>query len=417
MEDRRMFFIPIILVSMALGLGSAGVVEAQTAAEPLPDVLAAPINSGAVPFEPNPFQGPPPAAAAAAPPPPAQPQQRRESVRATQPPARAAQPVAAASPARAAAPPPAAAPAAPVVAVQAFGEEASRAIKVATGTGRSASLRGPKALGTMQRSWENPEQFKEQAQCAPGVMCYEWSERFVMTVRARIFLTTYVELPSWEEVADIDYIGQDDPNARTLRVERVGAARNIVKVTASHFDQDGNFLVIGKSGRSYLFHVMVVDTKEELLSDEMIRVQGLKPADWRAVPVKQEKAGSEAIQSLRKPENKEYLRDVKIDFEKMDCDDFDVYVKDDKSESIKPAGVCHDQIFTIIDFGENSDSIKAVTAYEVVDRIDSKIDTHWAGKRGQLLILHTVSENVTLGNGEKVVCLRKRSPIIAERKI
>lgn len=282
--------------------------------------------------------------------------------------------------------------------------------------GRPTSL-GSISLGTLQRAWENPMLNMEASQCAPGTVCFDWEENFVMPVRARILLTTYVQLPEWEEAVDVDYIGKDaDEEGRSIKVEMWDRAKNVVKVTASHFDQDGNFAVLGRSGRVYQFHVMVYSTDEKVLTDQRVRVKAFKPADWRAVPVEPLKSSSAVEKSVLAPANKDYLRAINIDFEKLDCDDFDVYAKDSNSEAIKPAGVCHDGIYTIIDFGEEADSIKGVVAYEVVDKIDSKIDPHWSGARNQLLILHTVSELISYGNGEKVICLKKKTPIRAKSR-
>jgi hypothetical protein len=66
-------------------------------------------------------------------------------------------------------------------------------------------------------------------------------------------------------------------------------------------------------------------------------------------------------------------------------------------------------VFTYFDFGERSDSMNRPIVHQVVDGVDTAVNTRTAGAKGNILIAEAVGDFI-LRSGNRVVCVRRIGP-------
>lgn len=106
------------------------------------------------------------------------------------------------------------------------------------------------------------------------------------------------------------------------------------------------------------------------------------------------------------PQN-DFLREIKFDYAAMKFGTYEIRIKDKESATIAPVRVMEDGYWTFIDFGENgrSDRMLHPAAWRVIDGVDNQVNTRAVGPRGNILVVEGTGYNITLRNGERVVCL------------
>jgi len=273
---------------------------------------------------------------------------------------------------------------------------------------RSPSL----PLGTLQRSWDRPS--AASGQVAPGVIHYMWHPDFIMSVRTRDFMVTTLLLPQWERANEF-YVG--DPvvfEAKKIRP-------NVIAVRSRNAGADSNLTVLGASGNIYNFYLRSETWNSTQVSDLTVYVDAARNADdadglggGAAVGATSSMDGPSAIG----PSNgsigsgavagmPDYLRRIVFRPEDLRFD-MKMYARNEADADIAPERIFEDGIFTYFDFGDRSDSIARPVVHQLVDGVDTVINTRTAGPRGNVLIAEAVGD-FSLRNGARVVCVRRAS--------
>ncbi len=271
---------------------------------------------------------------------------------------------------------------------------------------RSATM----PIGAIQKKWNAP--ISSSGQTAPGIMRYVWRPDFVMPVRTREFMTTTIELPSWENV---DRIILGD----TMVFEAVRVKPNILVVRPSHSGADTNMTVIGVSGNIYNFYVRSEGWNSTQITDFTVYITANNPIQNK----------NDALTSLANDANNasaapfdptavmnpapaaapgtpvapDYIRKIAFDPANLRFD-LKIYAPTPDDIEIAPLRVFTDGVWTYFDYGELADSVRRPVIYRVVDGVDSMVNTRTVGPKGNIMIAEATG-NFTLRNGTRVVCV------------
>ena len=271
------------------------------------------------------------------------------------------------------------------------------------------------SLGAIQKAWNSP--YMSSGQATPGVMRYVWRPDFIMAVRTREYMVTTINLPAWEQIANI-VVG--DPvvfDAKRIK-------QNIFAIRPSHAGADTNVTVIGGSGNVYSFYVRSEGWNSDQVSDITIYVDANRPASTSMGSTVNDVIASANINSATggdtvvagKPANPtapDYIREIAFKPENLKFDMRILAPTMDDAE-IAPQRVFNDGIWTYFDFGAKSDYVRRPVAYLVVDVVDTMVNTRTAGPNGNILIAESVGD-FTLRNGNRVVCVHRTDRPITAR--
>ena len=256
---------------------------------------------------------------------------------------------------------------------------------------RSPSL----PLGTLQRSWDRPK--PATGQTAPGIIHYMWQPDFIMSVRTRDFMVTTLFLPNWERANEF-YLG--DP----VVFEAKRVRPNVVAVRSRNAGADSNLTVLGASGNVYNFYLRSETWNSSQVTDLTVYIDAPRNETPAAAPADEPPAppdgGGEAAAATP-----DYLRQISFHPENLRFD-MKMYVRSKGDEIIAPERVYEDGLFTYFDFGERSDAIPRPVVHQLVDGVDTVVNTRTAGPRGNILIAEAVGD-FTLRNGTRVICVRR----------
>jgi type IV secretory pathway VirB9-like protein len=269
--------------------------------------------------------------------------------------------------------------------------------------------RGPSLpLGTLQRSWDKPN--PASGQTAPGVVHYLWHPDFIMSVRTRDFMVTTLLLPNWERVNEY-YVG--DP----VVFEAKKVRPNVVAVRSRNAGADSNLTILGASGSVYSFYLRSETWNSTQVTDLTVYIDAPRNADAMdgtgpsAVGGMGEDAPGQTgdntapYSAAGMPD---YLRRVVFRPEDLRFD-MKMYARRESDAEIAPERVFEDGVFTYFDFGDRSDSVSRPVVHQVMDDVDTVVNTRTAGPKGNILIAEAVGDFI-LRNGNRVVCVRRIGP-------
>lgn len=268
---------------------------------------------------------------------------------------------------------------------------------------RSASY----SAGALQKAWNSP--YASAGQATPGVMRYVWRPDFVMAVRTREYMVTTVNLPAWEQVTNL-IVG--DPvvfEAKRIRP-------NILAIRPSHAGADTNVTVIGSSGNVYSFYIRSEGWNSDQVSDITVFVDANRPAnvsaggsinDLMAASMDGQVQGNGVggVNNNARITPPDYVREVAFKPENLKFDMKILAPTPDDAE-IAPERVFNDGIWTYFDFGKKADSMRRPVVYQVIDGVDTMVNTRTAGTTGGVLIAETVGD-FTMRNGNRVICVHR----------
>ena len=102
----------------------------------------------------------------------------------------------------------------------------------------------------------------------------------------------------------------------------------------------------------------------------------------------------------------DYLREIPLRLADLRFGNYQVRAQSDDAVSIAPVNVVDDGRFTLIDFGEGAraDNMLRPIVKEIVDGIESNVNTRTVGPTGNMLVVEAVGDLV-LRNGNRIVCL------------
>ena len=262
--------------------------------------------------------------------------------------------------------------------------------------------RGPSLpLGTLQRSWDKPA--PASGQTAPGVIHYMWHPDFIMSVRTRDFMVTTLLLPTWERANEF-YVG--DP----VVFEAKRIKPNVVAVRSRNAGADSNLTILGASGNVYNFYLRSETWNSSQVSDLTVYVDAPRPGEGQDGG--EPPPGGVTLEGDGEPGSgpgagtgmPDYLRRIVFHPENLRFD-MKMFARRDADADIAPERVFEDGIFTYFDFGDRGDTILRPVVHQLVDGVDTVVNTRTAGPRGNVLVAEAVGD-FTLRNGNRVVCVR-----------
>jgi type IV secretory pathway VirB9-like protein len=251
-------------------------------------------------------------------------------------------------------------------------------------------------LGTLQRSWDRPAAASGQA--APGIIHYLWHPDFVMGVRTRDFMVTTLVLPAWERANEF-YVG--DPVV--FETKRVRA--NVLAVRSRNAGADSNLTVLGASGNVYNFYLRSETWNSTQVTDLTVYLDAPREVDEGLDAAAPPSDPSSSGPGSGMPD---YLRRIVFRPEDLRFD-MKMFIERDDDAEIAPERVFEDGIFTYFDYGERADSAPRPVIHQLVDGVDTVVNTRTAGSRGTIVIAEAVGD-FTLRNGTRVVCVRRVAP-------
>jgi len=260
---------------------------------------------------------------------------------------------------------------------------------------RSPSL----PLGTLQRSWDRP--VAANGQTAPGVIHYLWQADFVMGVRTRDFMVTTLMLPSWERVSEF-YVG--DPVV--FEVKRVKG--NVFAIRSRNAGADSNLALLGASGNIYNFYVRSEAWNSNQVTDLAVYVDAAREAEEESGAATSPR-GRDAAEGPAVPD---YIRRIIKRPEDLRFD-MKLYGQHPSDAEIAPSRVFEDGLFTYFDFGDRADIVTRPIVHQVVDGVDSAVNSRTVGPHGSILVAEAVGD-FTLRSGNRVVCVKRISPRAGE---
>jgi ComB9 competence protein len=259
-------------------------------------------------------------------------------------------------------------------------------------------------LGTLQKGWEKPH--PSSGQTAPGIVHYMWHPDFVMSVRTRDFMVTTIILPPWENINEY-YLG----DSVVFETKKVKA--NIAVVRSKNSGADSNLTIIGSSGNIYNFYIRSEGWNSERLTDIAIYVDSQSLDNFE---INKENNSQNLSPRLTKDINSDpsslsglpdYLRSIIVHPEDIRFD-IKIYARNESDTDIAPERVFEDGLFTYFDFGDRSDRIARPVVHQLIDGVDSIVNTRTAGSKGNVLIAEAIGD-FTLRNGNRILCVRKIS--------
>ncbi|HIJ39433.1 MAG TPA: TrbG/VirB9 family P-type conjugative transfer protein [Rhodospirillaceae bacterium] len=255
--------------------------------------------------------------------------------------------------------------------------------------------RGPSLpLGSLQRSWDRPN--AASGQTAPGIVHYLWQADFIMSIRTRDFMVTTILLPNWERATEL-YLG--DPVV--FEAKRVKS--NIIALRSRRAGADSNLTIIGTSGNVYNFYLRAETWNSTQVTDLTVFVEAPKFATDADSPGLAADGG-EGASLDENAASGDYLRRLAYHPEDLRYD-MKMYARTDNDAAIAPDRVYEDGVFTYFDFGDASDTVARPVVHQLVDGVDSVVNTRTGGARGNLLIAEAVGD-FTLRLGGRVLCVR-----------
>lgn len=253
---------------------------------------------------------------------------------------------------------------------------------------RSPSL----PLGTLQRSWDRP--VPANGQTAPGVIHYLWQADFVMGVRTRDFMVTTLMLPGWERISEF-YVG--DPVV--FEVKKVKG--NVFAIRSRNAGADSNLALLGASGNIYNFYLRSEAWNSNQVTDLAVYVDASRESDDEGVTAFSGRIG-DAAEGSSVPD---YIRRIVKRPEDLHFD-MKLYAQHPSDADIAPYRVFEDGLFTYFDFGDRADIVTRPIVHQVVDGVDSAVNSRTVGPRGSILVAEAVGD-FTLRSGNRVVCVKR----------
>lgn len=253
---------------------------------------------------------------------------------------------------------------------------------------RSPSL----PLGTLQRSWDRP--VAASGQTAPGVIHYLWQADFVMGVRTRDFMVTTLMLPSWERITEF-YVG--DPVV--FEVKKVKG--NVFAVRSRNAGADSNLALLGASGNIYNFYVRSEAWNSSQVTDLTVYVDAPREDDDQGSVREAGRSGATA----EGPAMPDYIRRILKRPEDLRFD-MKLYAQQASDAEIAPLRVFEDGLFTYFDFGDRADIVTRPIVHQVVDGVDSAVNSRTVGPHGSILVAEAVGD-FTLRSGNRIVCVKR----------
>ena len=250
-------------------------------------------------------------------------------------------------------------------------------------------------LGQLQKAWNDAT--PAPGQIGPGVLRVPYRPNRAIVVRTREFMTTVVYLSPWETI-DNWYLGDDIAFKASFNPARP----NVIRVRPVYAGADTDLVAITASGRVVTFYLRSEGFNTPEVTDLTVFVDmPALPSPAELVEVAQLEPPPPVTPSGAAPD---YLRRIPFDINELRFGDYRIRVARSEDRQIAPERVFHDGLYTYIDFGDKADVMVRPVVHQVIDEIDTPVNTNTAGPEGNILVVQAVG-NFTLRAGAQVVCI------------
>jgi hypothetical protein len=166
--------------------------------------------------------------------------------------------------------------------------------------------------------------------------------------------------------------------------------------------------MIGSSGNLYNFYLRSEGWNSTQITDLAVYVTAGKPglaglednASARAT-AGSGKTGGGADADGDAPED--YLREIAFDPASIQFN-MRVFAKTPADIEIAPLRVFSDGVWTYFDYGDKADTQRRPVVFQLVDGVETMVNTRTAGPRGNMVVAEAVGDFV-LRNGRRIICV------------
>ncbi|HQS84737.1 MAG: hypothetical protein B7Y25_07385 [Alphaproteobacteria bacterium 16-39-46] len=244
-------------------------------------------------------------------------------------------------------------------------------------------------LGQIQEAWN-------AAEPNAGVYSVNFEPQHIIRLKSRIFTTTSIILPKWEEIEDIS-LGDND----SFLVEK--KTKNIVSIMPKGEGCDTTLTIIGKSGNVYAFYIRAEGVHSKSLPDIVVYVQGeFSTFSKKKADLEHTKTGPESgvMRGFTNHTPADYINSIPFAPENITFS-FKMSAKNPESIEIAPQKVYSDGIWIWLDYENTWDRITLPAVYRIIDGVDTPVNTRIKDSK---IIVHGTAP-LTLKSGQKVVCI------------
>ncbi len=257
--------------------------------------------------------------------------------------------------------------------------------------GDYGTLERPEAgpLGQIQEAWN-------AAEPNAGVYSVNFEPQHIIRLKSRIFTTTSIIFPKWEEIEDIS-LGDTEAFLAEKKT------KNIVSIMPKGEGCDTTLTIIGKSGTVYAFYIRAEGVHSKNVTDVVVYVQGAFPVfQKKRTVLVQNKNGPELgdMKDFTNHTPGDYINTISFAPENITFS-FEMSAKNPESIEIAPQKVYSDGIWTWLDYEDTWDRITLPAVYRIVDGVDTPVNTRIKDSK---IIVHGTAP-LTLKSGQKVVCI------------
>lgn len=287
-------------------------------------------------------------------------------------------------------------------------------IPATSGRALSSAL---KPLNLEQKAWDNPQLNKSARQTVPGFLKIQWHPDALPVINMREGLLTVIKFPVQE---DITTTVVSDPGSFEASP---APNRHSLEMRSLYAGVDGNVIIHGSSGNVYNFILRSQPYDAAKITDVTVEVmvagmsESTGETEQSMAPTVHSYSGYNDVMTPDAVTDKkdfaagsrEYGRTTPLDPRNM-RNNIDIKVRTADDQAIAPISAWHDDHFTYLDFGPRASSMNTwPVASLVVQGVESPVGTRVTGRDRSMMIIESVG-NITLRNGQLLVCLNIVEP-------
>lgn len=277
-------------------------------------------------------------------------------------------------------------------------------------------------LRQLQDALYDPEISKPDDQTAKGVLVVDHEPYSPVEIKIRNLAQTFIYFPEDEVIDDVLLGDGSIFNVDFPRVEGSSApTRKNVLVASLNEGQvggDTNMTAIGRlredgTRRTYLFLLSGWSYNSDTISDFFVFIRDRDAGTGRS-PSDTGKSSVRRLASLNGntvEKTPEYLREIPFDPMMISVDDYLPMRPEDVPETeaakVMPRQIWNDGYWTYLEYDEiKADTMLWFAIRKVVDGVNSPVDFHRHPNKHNVIVVHSVGQNLYLRNGEnRVLCL------------
>jgi type IV secretory pathway VirB9-like protein len=277
-------------------------------------------------------------------------------------------------------------------------------------------------LRQLQDALYDPKIKKPEDQTAKGVLVVDHEPYKPVQIKIRNLAQTFIYFPEDEVIDDVLLGDGSIFNVDFPRVEGSSApTRKNVLVASLNEGQvggDTNMTAIGRlredgTRRTYLFILSGWSYNSDTISDFFVFIRDRETGTGKVLP-EEAKTSVRRLASLNGnnvEKTPEYLREIPFDPMMISVDDYLPMRPENAPEAeaarVMPRQIWNDGYWTYLEYDEiKADTMRWFAIRKVVDGVNSPVDWHRHPNKHNVIVVHSVGQNLYLRNGEnRVLCL------------